>query len=201
RSLKSRRPGVRQRRKRPCWRRRQRRSHRRSRGNRRRRCACPPCLCSSLIRPHHDKLGSERGRRAEMSGERGAMVDPGFRVVVAGGGVAGLFLAETLTRARLGLTVFRKAGQGWGPWRGNPVPGLFVDVLSRQYEFPFDPNYNWSRKYAPASEIQAYISKVARRRGLTDFIRFHEEVTAAHFTDGRWRIETARGNSDVADVF
>src|SRR5262249_59896715 len=125
RSLKSRRPGVRQRRKRPCWRRRQRRSHRRSRGNRRRRCACPPCLCSSMIRPHHNKLGSERGRRAEMSGERGAMVDPGFRVVVAGGGVAGLFMAETLKRAGIDFTVYEKAGEVGGTWRDNTFPGLF----------------------------------------------------------------------------
>ena len=129
------------------------------------------------------------------------MAEQGFRVVVAGAGVAGMFMAETLKRAGIDFAVYEKAGEVGGTWRDNTFPGLFVDVLSRQYEFPFNPNYNWSRKYAPASEIQAYIAKVARRRRLTDFIRFNEEVTAAHFTDGRWRIETARGNSDVADVF
>jgi cation diffusion facilitator CzcD-associated flavoprotein CzcO len=73
--------------------------------------------------------------------------------------------------------------------------------LSRQYEFPFQPNYNWSRKYAPATEIWAYIKKVARDRGLTKFIRFNEEIVAARFTDGRWQIETAKSNTDFADVF
>src|SRR5579864_7782619 len=134
------------------------------------------------------------------------MADGGFRVVVAGAGVAGLFMAETLKRAGIDFTVYEKAGEVGGTWRDNTFPGLFVDVLSRQYEFPFQPNYNWSRKYAPATEIWAYIKKVARDRGLTKFIRFNEAVTAARFTDGVWQIETAQGNdgqrnTDIADVF
>ena len=103
------------------------------------------------------------------------MADRKFRVVVAGAGVSGLFMAETLKRARIDFTVYEKAGEVGGTWRDNTFPGLFVDVLSRQYEFPFQPNYNWSRKYAPATEIWAYIKKVARDRGLTKFIRFNEE--------------------------
>ena len=97
------------------------------------------------------------------------MADRKFRVVVAGAGVSGLFMAETLKRARIDFTVYEKAGEVGGTWRDNTFPGLFVDVLSRQYEFPFQPNYNWSRKYAPATEIWAYIKKVTRDRGLTKF--------------------------------
>ena len=121
------------------------------------------------------------------------MTDRKFRVVVAGAGVAGLFMAETLRRAGIDFTVYEKAGEVGGTWRDNTFPGLFVDVLSRQYEFPFAPNYNWSRKYAPATEILAYIKNVAYGRGLTKFIRFNEEVSSARFTGGRWRIETAAG--------
>jgi cation diffusion facilitator CzcD-associated flavoprotein CzcO len=128
------------------------------------------------------------------------MADRGFRVVVAGAGVAGLFMAETLKRAGIDFTVYEKAAEVGGTWRDNTFPGLFVDVLSRQYEFPFQPNYNWSRKYAPANEILAYVKKVARDRGLHKFIRFNEEVTASRFSDGRWHIETAKGK-DTADVF
>jgi cation diffusion facilitator CzcD-associated flavoprotein CzcO len=129
------------------------------------------------------------------------MADRKFRVVVAGAGVSGLFMAETLKRAHIDFTIYEKAGEVGGTWRDNTFPGLFVDVLSRQYEFPFQPNYNWSRKYAPADEIWAYIKKVARDRGLTKATRFNEEIVAARFTDGRWHIETAKGNTDVADVF
>jgi cation diffusion facilitator CzcD-associated flavoprotein CzcO len=129
------------------------------------------------------------------------MADRRFRVVVAGAGVSGLFMAETLKRAGIDFTVYEKAGEVGGTWRDNTFPGLFVDVLSRQYEFPFQPNYGWSRKYAPATEIWAYIKKVARDRGLGKFIRFNEEIVAARFTAGRWQIETASGSTDVADVF
>jgi cation diffusion facilitator CzcD-associated flavoprotein CzcO len=129
------------------------------------------------------------------------MADRGFRVVVVGAGVAGLYMAEVLKRARIDFTVYEKAGEVGGTWRDNRFPGLFVDVLSRQYEFPFQPNYGWSRKYAPAEEIWSYIKKVARDRGLTKFIRFNEEIVGARFTNGRWHIEAAKGRTDVADVF
>src|SRR5437868_10021269 len=129
------------------------------------------------------------------------MADRKFRVVSAAAGVSGLFMAETLKHAQVDFTVYEKAGEVGGTWRDNTFPGLFVDVLSRQYEFPFQPNYNWSRKYAPAAEIWAYIKKVANDRALTRFVRFNEDVTAARFSEGRWQIETAAGRTDAADVF
>src|SRR6267142_2959407 len=104
------------------------------------------------------------------------MADRKFRVVVAGAGVSGLFMAETLKRAGIDFTVYEKAAEVGGTWRDNTFPGLFVDVLSRQYEFPFQPNYDWSRKYAPGAEIQTYITQVASDRGLRRFIRFKEEI-------------------------
>ncbi len=94
------------------------------------------------------------------------MAERQFKVVVVGAGIAGLFMAEKLKRAGIDFTVFEKADEVGGTWRDNTYPGLFVDVLSRQYEFPFQPNYDWSRKYAPATEIQAYVKKVAADAGL-----------------------------------
>lgn len=125
----------------------------------------------------------------------------GFRVVVVGAGMAGLFMAEKLKRAKIDFCVYEKAGEVGGTWRDNTYPGLYVDVLSRQYEFPFQPNYDWSRKYAPGPEIQAYIERVARRRGLRRFIRFNEEIVEASYRDGKWHLVTAKGAVDVADVF
>ena len=89
------------------------------------------------------------------------MAERTFRVAVVGAGIAGLFMAEKLKRAGADFVVFEKAGEVGGTWRDNTYPGLYVDVLSRQYEFPFQPNYDWSRKYATGPEIQAYIKKVA----------------------------------------
>jgi cation diffusion facilitator CzcD-associated flavoprotein CzcO len=140
--------------------------------------------------------GACRGSACEVT-----MEDRKFRVVVVGAGISGLFMAEKLKRAGIDFTVYEKADEVGGTWRDNTYPGLYVDVLSRQYEFPFQPNYDWSRKYAPAPEIQNYIKKVADDRGLRRFVRFGEEIVEATFTDGRWRIKTAKGETDTADAF
>jgi cation diffusion facilitator CzcD-associated flavoprotein CzcO len=129
------------------------------------------------------------------------MAERNFKVVVAGAGVAGLFIAEKLKNVGIDFTIYEKADEVGGTWRDNTYPGLFVDVMSRQYEFPFDPNYDWSRKYAPASEIQDYVKKVAARRGLRKFIKFREEIVEAKFTGEGWRLTTAKGEVINADVF
>ena len=129
------------------------------------------------------------------------MADRTFRVIVVGAGISGLFMAEKLKRAGIDFVVYEKSDEVGGTWRDNTYPGLFVDVLSRQYEFPFQPNYDWSRKYAPQPEILAYIKKVAADRGLRKFIRFNTEIAEARYTDGRWRIATTTGETDTADVY
>jgi cation diffusion facilitator CzcD-associated flavoprotein CzcO len=128
------------------------------------------------------------------------MADGNFRVVVIGAGISGLFITEKLRRTGIDFTVYEKSDGIGGTWRTSTFPGLYVDVLSRQYEFPFQPNYDWSRTYAPAHEIQAYIEKVARDRGLRQYIRFNEEIVAARFSNGRWTLTTAKGATDVCDV-
>jgi len=72
------------------------------------------------------------------------MSDREFRVVVAGAGVSGLFMAETLKRAGIDFTVYEKAGEVGGTWRDNTFPGLNGNVLSRQYDDPSQPNYDCS---------------------------------------------------------
>ncbi|NQV57895.1 MAG: NAD(P)/FAD-dependent oxidoreductase [Rhodospirillales bacterium] len=129
------------------------------------------------------------------------MTDRAFRVVIVGAGVSGLFMAEELKRAKIDFSVYEKANEVGGTWRDNTYPGLYVDVLSRQYEFPFQPNYDWSRTYAPAPEIQSYIVKVADDRGLRKYIRFNTEIVEARFIDNLWHIKTADGKTDIADVF
>ena len=113
-------------------------------------------------------------------------------------------MAEMLQRrADIAFTVYEKAGEIGGTWRDNTYPGLFVDVLSRQYEFLFQPNYDWSRKYAPQAEILAYMQKVARERGWYRHIRFNTEIVAARFEagTGKWLLKTATGETDTVDFF
>lgn len=123
-----------------------------------------------------------------------------FRVVVIGAGIAGLFMTEKLKRAQVEFTVYEKSNEVGGTWRDNVFPGLFVDVFSRQYEFPFRPNYDWSRVYAPAEEIQDYILRVTRERDLRRHIQFGVEVKEARFQDGRWHLKMASGATDTCDA-
>lgn len=130
----------------------------------------------------------------------GELAGRGYRVVVIGAGMAGLTAAEMLKNAGMDFTVYEKADEVGGTWRENTYPGLYVDVPSRLYEFPFQP-HPWSREFAPAAEIQEYITKVSHCRGLRKFIRFNEEVISAVFgADGRWHLTTAKGEKDIADA-
>jgi cation diffusion facilitator CzcD-associated flavoprotein CzcO len=132
------------------------------------------------------------------------MTDHSFRVAVVGAGMSGLYMAEMLQRrADVAFTVYERASEVGGTWRDNTYPGLFVDVLSRQYEFLFQPNYDWSRKYAPQEEIFAYMKRVARQRGWYRHIRFNTEIVAAQFdaASSKWHLKTATGETDTVDFF
>ena len=93
------------------------------------------------------------------------MKDKDYRVVVIGAGFGGLTAAEMLKDTGIDFTVYERSDEVGGTWRDNTYPGLFVDVPSRQYEFPFRPNHYWSRQYAPAPEIQSYILRWSPKSG------------------------------------
>ena len=89
-----------------------------------------------------------------------------------------------------------------GVWRANTYPGLACDVPSHLYSFSFAPNPRWSRRYSPREDIQRYAHEVAERFDVLRHVRFGQEVTRATFDDasGRWRVETAAGDTFEADV-
>jgi cation diffusion facilitator CzcD-associated flavoprotein CzcO len=74
-------------------------------------------------------------------------------------------------------------------------------VPSHLYEFSFEPNPRWSRRYAPQAEIQAYLEDVAQRHGVLDRIRTSTEVKRAHWDEERnkWVLETSAGAHE-ADI-
>src|SRR5215213_10539076 len=123
-------------------------------------------------------------------------------IAVVGGGLAGIGAVVMLRRAgHHDVTVFEKGERVGGVWHHNTYPGAACDVPSHLYEFSFAPNPRWSRRYAPQSEIQAYLEDLARREGVLDRIRTSTEVTGATWDRdaSRWRIETSKGAHD-ADV-
>jgi cation diffusion facilitator CzcD-associated flavoprotein CzcO len=123
-------------------------------------------------------------------------------IAVVGGGFGGIGAVVMLRRAGYeDVTVFERGERVGGVWNHNTYPGAACDVPSHLYEFSFEPNPSWSRRYAPQSEIQAYLEDVARRHGVLDRIRTSTEVTSASWDEqsAKWLLQTSAGPHE-ADI-
>ena len=117
-----------------------------------------------------------------------------LRCAVIGAGMAGILAAIKLTEAGFtDFTVFEKADRVGGTWRENTYPGLSCDVPSHLYSYSFAPNPDWSHRFSPGSEIQAYFERVADEHDVAARVRFGDAVTRCEFSDGRWQLTTAAG--------
>jgi cation diffusion facilitator CzcD-associated flavoprotein CzcO len=123
-------------------------------------------------------------------------------IAVVGGGFGGVGAAVMLRRAGYeDVTVFERGERVGGVWNHNTYPGAACDVPSHIYEFSFESNPHWSRRYAPQAEIQSYIEDVAQRNGVLDRIRTSTEVKRARWDAQRskWVLETSAGEYE-ADI-
>lgn len=124
-----------------------------------------------------------------------------LRFVILGAGMSGILAAIKLRRAgHTDITIYEKSDRLGGTWRENTYPGIACDVPAHLYTYSFEPNPGWSRMLAPGPEIQQYFERTADRYGVRPLIRFGEEITSCIHEDGRWKLESARGTRDVADV-
>lgn len=129
--------------------------------------------------------------------------DADVSVAVVGSGFSGIGLAIRLVRAGFeNLTVFERADDLGGVWRDNTYPGAACDAPSHLYSYSFEPNPDWSTRFATQPEILDYLRRCAERTGVVDHIRFGAEVEAAAFDEaaGRWVITTADGRTTTADL-
>src|SRR5438067_13541913 len=130
--------------------------------------------------------------------QRGVCV---LRFAIVGAGMAGILSAIKLTEEGLtDFTVYEKGDRVGGTWRENAYPGLSCDVPSHLYSYSFALTSEWSRRFSPGSEIQAYFEQVAREHGVLERTRLGDEVTRRELSDGAWPVETASGHRDRADV-
>ena len=126
--------------------------------------------------------------------------DQPLRVGVIGAGMSGLFIGYHLKQAGLDFTIYEKRQRSGGTWDANVYPGLYVDVLTRNYEFPFARSHHWSRRYAPGSEVRDYLQNFGRTQGLEPHIRYSTVVTSTEWRDGEWIITTNQGDQQTFDI-
>src|SRR5690554_5493729 len=123
---------------------------------------------------------------------------PVLDVIIVGAGFGGLCMAIKLRNAGIeNFLILEKDTEVGGTWRDNNYPGCACDVQSHMYSYSFAPKSDWSKRYAPWDEIQQYILDTTEQYGLRPFIRFGQEVNAAHFDKdrGEWTIGTGNGES------
>lgn len=122
------------------------------------------------------------------------------RFAIIGAGMAGILSAIKLRETGFrNVTVYEKADRIGGTWRENTYPGIACDVPSHLYSYSFAPNPDWSHRFSPGDEIQAYLEDVARSHDVMEHIRFGDEVTSCEFDDRAWTIATASGRRARAD--
>ncbi|MBV9351008.1 MAG: NAD(P)/FAD-dependent oxidoreductase, partial [Mycobacterium sp.] len=124
-----------------------------------------------------------------------------FDTVIVGAGFSGIGTAIKLDRAGLGNYLMIEAGDGvGGTWHWNTYPGIAVDIPSFSYQFSFEQRPDWSRTYAPGTELKAYAEHCVDKYNIRPRIRFNTKVLAADFDDERalWRVQTDPGGDITA---
>lgn len=125
----------------------------------------------------------------------------GFPIVIIGAGFAGIGAAIQLEKAGIrSFTIFERASEVGGTWRDNTYPGAACDVPSHVYSFSFELNPDWSRGFAPAGEIQAYLLRCVEKHGLRRHLRLGTAIVEARFDEGTgsWTLTTDRGERVTA---
>ncbi len=125
------------------------------------------------------------------------------KIAILGAGAAGLCMAIHLLRAGIEtFTIFEKSGGVGGTWRDNSYPGAGCDVPSHLYCFSFEPNPDWTRKYALQHEILRYLEHCASKYEVLPHVRFKTEIVQLrHLDQARvWELTTAAGERLRFDV-
>lgn len=137
-------------------------------------------------------MTASTGGRSARSGE--------LRFVIIGAGMSGILSAIKLREAGFrDVVIYEKADRLGGTWRDNTYPGLTCDVPSHLYSYSFALNPDWTHRFSPGPEIQAYFENVARKFGVDALIRYRKEVVRCEHSNGGWKLTMSDGSQDEAD--
>ena len=124
------------------------------------------------------------------------------RIAIIGAGFGGIGIAARLVESgeRNFLILEKNAGVG-GTWWLNRYPGCACDVPSNLYSFSFAPEPNWSQRFAPRTEIQAYLDRCVDRFELNRHLRLNCDVAKIQWDESRryWHIADNNDQHLTAD--
>ncbi|CAL9620083.1 flavin-containing monooxygenase [Streptomyces sp. enrichment culture] len=126
---------------------------------------------------------------------------PVVDVLCIGAGFSGLYAAYKASEQGWTVAGFETAPDVGGTWYWNTYPGARCDVESVYYSYSFSEElqqeWTWSERFAPQTEILAYINHVADRFDLRRHFRFNTKVTAANWlADERlWELTLDSGDT------
>src|SRR3954467_6990728 len=132
---------------------------------------------------------------------------PQFDAVVAGAGMAGLYMLHRLRQQGMRAVVLETGDDVGGTWYWNRYPGARCDIPTTDYTYSWDPGledeWTWSEKYATQPEILRYLQHVAEKYDLRRDIAFNTRVEQATWDQGaaRWRIRTSTGEEVTARFY
>jgi len=115
------------------------------------------------------------------------------KVAIIGAGVAGLQLAERLSKTDVNVTIYETTDHVGGVWASN-YADFGLQVPKELYEFPAFPypaGKDWAR-FPKGPEVQEYIEAFAAHFHLDALIRFKTKVTlATPLEGGGWAVTSA----------
>ncbi len=129
------------------------------------------------------------------------MPGPDHEVAIIGGGFSGIGAGIALAKAGFEDFAILEAGGGTGgAWYWNTYPGVAVDIPSFSYQFSYEQRADWSRVYAPGSELKRYADDLVDRYGLQGRVRLNTKVIKSVFDDDEtlWRLSTESGETITA---
>lgn len=122
-------------------------------------------------------------------------------VLILGAGFGGVCAAIKLRERGIdNIRIYEKAAGIGGTWWHNTYPGAACDIASHLYCYSFEPNPNWSRKFSPQPEIQAYIERCAEKYDVKRHIQLNTTVEEFRFDDQSkvWVARLADGSTVAA---
>ncbi|GAB17545.1 putative flavin-containing monooxygenase [Gordonia effusa NBRC 100432] len=128
-------------------------------------------------------------------------ITPDYEVAIVGAGFGGLGAAIRLKD--IGVTdivILEKHDGVGGCWWANTYPGVAVDVPSLVYSFSFDQRTDWSRVFAPGSELRKYAQSLVDKNDLGSKLRLNTGAKGGRWDEDNhiWHVETEQGDKFTA---